>query len=262
MNIFINLSVIFWSLFPALMSYTQPASTPLKVELIQLVANSDLLIPKASPNENVPLGFQYKERPTDITLTNGIATFTATAQFGRIQYDLTYPDSSLIYYFASVKTSSLNVSVSNNYASSSYHSGNNVYQLLSFVYKNNPATQPFKVASVRDVTTSGFVPIEVDYMGAINITDLVSRGMLPSGLTDNEYKSLIDSIINEIGGTFDGSYFYTETISDNYKWFSTGFVEKTGERDFIDYLGFFVWLVVPYLFAYLIYKLLKGVLHG
>ena len=26
--------------------------------------------------------------------------------------------------------------------------------------------------------------IEVDYIGAINITDLVSRGILPSGLTN------------------------------------------------------------------------------
>jgi hypothetical protein len=29
-------------------------------------------------------------------------------------------------------------------------------------------------------------------MGAINVTDLVSRGILPSGLTNNEYKEMID----------------------------------------------------------------------
>jgi hypothetical protein len=42
------------------------------------------------------------------------------------------------------------------------------------------------------LNTSDWTPIEVDYMGAINITDLVSRGILPSGLTNNEYKEMID----------------------------------------------------------------------
>ncbi len=41
-----------------------------------LVANSDLLIPKASPNENEPLGFTYSANVTDVSLSNGIAKFT------------------------------------------------------------------------------------------------------------------------------------------------------------------------------------------
>ena len=40
-------------------------------------------------------------------------------------------------------------------------------------------------------THNSVTPIEVDYI-AINITDLVSRGILPSGLTNNEYKEMID----------------------------------------------------------------------
>jgi len=73
---------------------------------------------------------------------------------------------------------------------------------------------------------------------------------------------LLDSILNEIGGTFQGYYFYSEGLNDSFNWFRSGFVSKNGERDFIDYLGFFVWLSFPYLFAFGVYKLLKGVIYG
>ena len=49
---------------------------------------------------------------------------------------------------------------------------------------------------IMDNNVSNWTPIEVDYMGAINITDLVSRGILPSGLTNVQYKTILDAYFN------------------------------------------------------------------
>jgi len=68
-----------------------------------------------------------------------------------------------------------------------FHSGSGNWELLSQV-----AISPGFSVGVYDTSTSGWTPIEVDYIGAINITDLVSRGILPSGLTNAQYKDILD----------------------------------------------------------------------
>ena len=259
MSIFINLAVIFWSLFPSLLVYTDNQNEPLKVQLTQLVANSDLLIDDNS--DGTPDGFQYVNA-TDISLTNGIAKFTATAKNGYFSKSNTnnYIIGNKYYHYARVKASNSNVRLYVDYPGASYyHSGSGTFEHLSLITELTAIRDNLYI---MDNNVSNWTPIEVDYIGAINITDLVSKGCLPAGLTDNEYKTLIDNILAEIGGTFQGDYFYSEGLTDNYKWFSTGFVEKTGERDFLDYLGFFVWFSFPYLFAFALYKLLKGVIYG
>ena len=256
MSIFINLAVIFWSLFPSLLVYSDNQDEPLKVQLTQLVANSDLLIDDNS--DGVPDGFSYNANTTDISLTNGIAKFTATARYGGFSSPLVVTIGVEYYVFANIKVSSTPDIVGLNTPLPTRHSGSDNFELISNVFT---ATDNRRI-SVLDIRTSGFTPIEVDYMGAINITDLVSRGLLPGDLSDLEYKTLLDSILNEIGGTFQEDYFYSESLTDNYNWFRSGFVSESGERDFLDYLGFFVWLSCPYLFAFVLYKLLKGVLYG
>lgn len=261
MSIFINLSVIFWSLFPALMSYTQPSSTPLKVELRQLVANSDLLIPKASPNENQPDGFGLQGTPLNISLVNGIWSYETNGGFVGVKYSYNFIVGNKYYIFGKGKTTLSGINLYVEYAKRVAVPVGDTMQFFSNIITVGASASNLYVLDTRAVS-SPTNSTSIDYIGAINITDLVSLGLLPGGLSDLEYKTLIDNILVEIGGTFQGSYFYTETIADNYKWFSTGFVEKTGERDFIDYFGFFVWLSFPYLFAFLIYKLLKGVIYG
>lgn len=250
MNIFISLSVIFWSLFPSLISYTQGNELPEKIKLTNLVSNGDLLIAKASPNENQPLGFTYFSA-TNITLSDGIATFTANAQFGRISsISSTNYLSNKLYLFSRFKSNSANVNLTFGQGITVFHLGDNNYHLVSMV---NDISVSSRFLQVSDYRTSAWTPIEIDYIGAINLTAIFGVGNEPT-------KLYMDNLINEIG-YFEGDYYYSSSLVDNYKWFSTGFVDKTGERDFLDYLGFFVWLLVPPISIYLLYKLMKGVIY-
>ena len=159
-----------------------------------LVANSDLLIPKASPNENEPLGFTYTSA-TDISLTNGIAKFTATARFGKISPSSVSPFNTVdkFYHYAKIKSDSALVGIPLPISGTSYHSGSGNFEFISNlgVFVNR-----YFLGQVFDYRTSDWTPIEVDCMGAINITDLVSRGILPSGLTDAQYKTILDNYFN------------------------------------------------------------------
>jgi hypothetical protein len=69
------------------------------------------------------------------------------------------------------------------------HSGNNQFEFVSKI-----TTQDTDAIYILDQRggTSEPITTEVDYIGAINITDLVSRGILPSGLSNDEYKEMID----------------------------------------------------------------------
>ena len=72
-----------------------------------LISNSDLLID--SDSDGVPDGFGYYNA-TDISLTNGIAKFTATAQYANIR-QLTpnvfnIVNGNIYYYYSKVKINS------------------------------------------------------------------------------------------------------------------------------------------------------------
>ena len=139
--------------------------------LVNLVSNSDLTID--SDNNDIPDGFTY-ENATDISLTNGIAKFTATAQFGRFfKSDATpFNATDYFYTFAKIKADSSSVYLSSLYS----HSGSGNFEFLSGVYKFANATS---IAQVVDFRTSCWTPIEVDYIGVINLTAIFGAGNEP-----------------------------------------------------------------------------------
>ena len=153
-----------------------------------LLTNCDLLID--SNSDNVPDGFVYNNA-TDISLTNGIVKFTATAQFGRIVTISTsaFNTTDLFYSYARVKADSNQVKLS----ATTTHSGSGEFEFLSVCRVFDIGVN--YVVHISDFRSSGWTPIEVDYIGAINITDLVSRGILPQGLTNAQYKEMLDSLI-------------------------------------------------------------------
>jgi hypothetical protein len=170
-------------------------NTLTSLESENLISNSDLLID--SNADNIPDGFEYTNA-TDISLTNGIAKFTATARYGHIRqitpnvFNLV--NGNTYYFYSKVKSTSEPYMLL---------SGVGVYISIvndgnwQFTSKIFTASSNYSGTGVRinDDSTSDWTPIEVDYMGAINITDLVYRGILPSGLTNLQYKDMLDNAI-------------------------------------------------------------------
>lgn len=163
-------------------------NTLTSLESENLVANSDLLID--SNADNIPDGFEYSGATAN-SLVNGIAKFIATSQYGRLQFTLNGFNTQTMYVYARFKADG-NVRLSNAQILYTTHSGSGQFEFLSLVETLNSNT---RYPQVYDYRSSGFTPIEVDYMGAINITDLVSRGILPSGLTNSQYKDMLDNAI-------------------------------------------------------------------
>ena len=157
-----------------------------------LLTNCDLLID--SNSDNVPDGFGYGQDITDKSLVNGILKFTATAQWAQFNSPSAQTNiGDMIYFYGRVKASSPLVRVFTvSPTVSVYHTGSGNWELLSGISVRQNTSL---IVYVSDNSSSLWTPIEVDYMGAINITDLVSRGILPSGLTNEQYKTLLDSLI-------------------------------------------------------------------
>jgi len=151
-----------------------------------LVSNSDLLID--SNSDNIPDGFVYANA-TDISLTNGIAKFTATAKNGYFGKPSFATVGIKYYQLCKVKSDS-NLVRMGGLIASVFHSGSGNFEYLSIV--GDATSTSFTIADTR---ASDWTPIEVDYMVVISITDLVSRGILPSGLTNSQYKEMLDNAI-------------------------------------------------------------------
>ena len=154
-----------------------------------LVSNSDLLID--SDSDGVPNGFSYVNA-TNISLVNGIAKFTVTAQFSKFYYPYTALTAKY-YVFARYKADSNLVRLRFTAGTTFDHSGSGNFEFISMVNDVSSGTSNIEI---NDYRNSGWTPIEVDYIGAINIADLVSRGILPSGLTDLQYKDILDNYFN------------------------------------------------------------------
>lgn len=152
--------------------------------------NSSLLID--ADNNNVPDGFGNNCGGTK-TLVNGVWTLTATAAWQGLDFN---PKPSckigdIIYSYVILKTDSnkLRFAMSNPNINI-YHSGNNEYEYLSLIHtKENNLVQ----VSVNDTRASDWTAFSIKGMGAINITDLVNRGILPNGLSNQEYKDILDN---------------------------------------------------------------------
>ena len=151
-----------------------------------LISNSDLLID--SNSDGIPDGFTTQGTITVNSLINGIWSFSTTGGFRGIKYSIpNLPIGS--YIFARYKAFSPYVRFSGSTTDYISHSGNDQFEFVSKI-----TTQETDAVFILDQRGGTQEPIttEVDYIGAINITDLVSRGILPSGLSNDEYKEMID----------------------------------------------------------------------
>ena len=251
MNIFISLSVIFWSLFPSLISYTQGNEPPQKNKLTNLVINGDF-------SEDTILGWTNYNK-ANLSYDNGQIKSIINPPNGTFRYNLTTASVGKYYvYFNHQIINSINGTVSLRFQNSS--NSDVFYKLIKTGLTNNT----YDYSDILDITSV------FQYFGLQIGTTAVATSLLDNvilinltanfGVDNEPSKTFMDELINDIG-FFRGDYYYSSSLTDNYKWFSTGFVDKTSERDFLDYLGFFVWLVVPPISIYLLYKLMKGVIY-
>lgn len=259
MSILIYFATIFWSLFPNLIHVFQGGENQvIKVNETNLVVNGDLTMAKPSPNENQPLGFNYV-LSSNITLVGGIAKFTATAQYGSLRYTtLTSNIGDIIYVYSKYKSdvSVVRLEVPSKFTN---HIGNNQFEFISTTFTSLAATSSIFISDHR---TSGWTPIEVDYIGAFNVSQMMlngvkdNNGVLFTDLSNEEIRLQLDKWISDT----DGSQLVLKIDNTYDKWFNTGFVEKTAERDFLDYLGYFFWLTTPPIILFATLDLIRRVI--
>lgn len=157
--------------------------------------NFDMMVPRASPNQDIPFGFTSTTL-TNRSLVNGIFTGTGTNPNDAIYANNMVSVLGEIYYsFARVKSNSNKVRlVDGKPYASQYHTGSDNWELLSFITPPKTNTNHTLGIDLGSAVTGG-ATFSVDYMGTINITDLVSRGILPLGLTNAQYKEMLDNAI-------------------------------------------------------------------
>lgn len=261
MSILIYLATIFWSLFPNLIHVFQGGDDFInKVNETNLVSNGDLSLDTNS--DNIPDGFSFSVNTTDKSLVDDVAIFTPTSQFGRFQQTIIFNANDLIYYYSRVKSDSnltYLVGVANAISSNVYHSGNNDFEFLSNI---QVASDSFNVLQVGNSSTTSFTPILVDYIGSYNVSTMKLNGVksdngIPfSELTNEQIKTQLDTWIVEYG---DLSFTITKDNTFD-SWFNSGFVDKQAERDFLDYLGYFVWLTTPPIMLFITLDLIRRLL--
>lgn len=145
--------------------------------LVNSIPNSDLTLD--SNDDNIPDNFLYQNGIIDISLTNGIATFTPTIQYTSFMSINTnsFTIDDTYYIFASFKSSSSSVRLhTDNPTIFLTHSGSNQFEYHSFITKK---TSTIDSIYIMDIRSSDWTPIEVDYMGAINLTAIFGAGNEP-----------------------------------------------------------------------------------
>ncbi len=148
-----------------------------KLVLTNLVPNGDFLTPRPSPNENQALGFSYV-KATDISLSGGVATFTATERSGNIMYSsptTIFNTHDTYYTFARVKTLGKNFGLA--YTGHRFN-GLGEWEVGSYIYKAH--NNVYNICQITDYSYEDFKEIEVDYMGVINLTATFGAGNEPS----------------------------------------------------------------------------------
>ena len=154
-----------------------------------LVTNSDLLLDDNS--DSTPNGFELQGTATINSLSNGIWNLSSTGGFRGIKVSgLTLSANTSYYIYGYYKTSNIYIQINPEIVSR--HSGNGTFELVSGVYSGASSS-----AYILDKRTDASASIdwEVDKFGVINIADLVSRGILPSGLTNLQYKDILDNAL-------------------------------------------------------------------
>jgi hypothetical protein len=106
---------------------------------------------------------------TLVNATGTINNFTPTAQFGRVIAPAISLSGNLVYVVSSIKGAFNTVELFTNLPNTAAaHSGSNQFETLSILFTSTGANG-FRV---HDIRTTGFLPIEVQYLFAYNITAL------------------------------------------------------------------------------------------
>jgi hypothetical protein len=168
-------------------------------EPTNLVVNGDFTLD--SDSDGVPDGFKYVNA-TDISLTNGIAKFTATAQYGCIHPQspnyFNVVSGNTYYFYSKVKTTAASCSMLlTGIGQDTRIVSNGEWQFTSKIFT---ASSSYSGTGVRvnDSSPSDWKPIEVDYIGAYNVSDMKLKGIkndngIPfTNLTNEEIKSQLD----------------------------------------------------------------------
>lgn len=260
MSILIYFATIFWSLFPNLIHVFQSGEDFInKVNETNLVSNGDLNID--TNDDNIPDGFALSFANAN-SLVDGIFTFAAMQQYSNFRFpnnDLSTIDDTYYIYSRFKSPSSKVRLLTTNPTNSSYHSGSNTYEYHSYLTKK---TSINNAIYIEDSRISDFTPISVDFIGAYNVTDMITKGVkndngiLFNDLTNEEIKIQLDTWIVNHG---DLSFTITKDNTSD-AWFNTGFVQKEAERDFIDYLGYFFWLFTPPIILFITLDLIRRLL--
>jgi hypothetical protein len=174
----------------------------------QLVVNGDLTLD--SNSDGVPDGFSYINA-TDISLTNGIAKFTATARYGTLR-QLTpnvfnVVNGNTYYFYSKIKSITDCRMLLNGigYDTPVVNDGN--WQFTSKIFT---ASSSYSGTGIRinDDSTSDWTPIEVDYVGAFNVSDMKLNGVKNDAgipftlLTNEQIKTQLDKWVQRgVSGT-------------------------------------------------------------
>jgi len=233
MSILIYLATIFWSLFPNLIHVFQGGEDFInKVNENNLVVNGDFSQPNTfwskTPSSNTMTEI--------VNITDKVYLYT-TGSFVQIarnnlltindQYYLAFD---LVVISGHVVSDGLVGVVSN---TSGFNSFVSISNLSYLSLKRNSAS----------ITTE----LYIDNIYLYNVSQMKINGVKNddgiafADLTNEQIKSQLDIWITEHG---DLSFTITKDNTHD-SWFNSGFVEKTAERDFLDYLGYFVWLMTP-----------------
>ena len=161
-----------------------------------LMPNADLMI--VNPTDATkPLGYAYSPTLTNVSLVNGVWTGTGATENQSLYH--TTPNTcnlgDILYCYANVKSNTNRTRlVIGTPHSLMYHTGSNEWEFLSFVTAPKTNTVGSCVVDIG-LATSDSTTFSIDKIGSINITDLVSRGILPSGLTNAQYKDILDNAL-------------------------------------------------------------------
>jgi hypothetical protein len=135
---------------------------------------------------------------TLVNATGTINNFTPTAQFGRVIAPAISLSGNRVYVVSSIKGAFNTVELFTNLPNTAAaHSGSNQFETLSILFTST-GSNGFRV---HDIRTTGFLPIEVQYLFAYNITAL--------GLTSLT-KAQLDTYFNIYQNGVNATYYATD----------------------------------------------------
>jgi len=149
---------------------------------------------------------------TTPTTTDGVVSFTALTQYGRLTYNaFNLTNTNKYYILSKIKADSSSVRLLSYNGSTDvgvYHSGSGEFEVLSHIITATQTTTNDFVIQVIDYRTSGWTPIQVDYAYAYNLTDLGIDSLTQSQL--DEYFEIYKYFDN--GGTDPQTFTYENPI--------------------------------------------------